>query len=382
MRRLTWTLYVGLLFPLLGCSTPNPEAGSPGMKGDKGEKGESGDKGDTGSPGPSGAKGDKGDTGSPGPAGPMGLKGDPGMNGAPGAKGDPGMNGAPGAKGDPGMNGAPGAKGERGDPGPQGPTGPAGTGGAYTEESPAFAGFTATTYTGAVTNGRSGMHALCAAAFAGSHFCHAAEYLVANSGTAPPSSGAWLDPSTGDGKGIQSFGSPKFGRYPHEYACKDWSSTLGSSYGGTWVNASAGISRGSDCSTSRPLACCKGVAKVRFAGFTMSTTNGNAGGRHKMHTLCATQFAGSHMCHATEYLRSNSPTTPPTDGAWLDPSGNLAGDITNTGVPDHARLPFSYACNDWTSTLGSSYGGTWVNASGGVSRGSDCSTTRAVACCE
>ncbi|HMY59027.1 MAG TPA: sigma 54-interacting transcriptional regulator, partial [Pseudomonadota bacterium] len=62
--------------------------------------------------------------------------------------------------------------------------------------------------------------------------------------------------------------------------------------------------------------------------------------------------------------------------------GTRTGDITNTGVPDHARLPASYACNDWTSTAGTTYGSTWVNANGGVSRGSDCTTKRAIACCE
>ncbi len=388
MRKAIWTLCLGLIFPSLGCNTPTPEAGPAGMAGTKGEKGEKGDKGDPGDkglpgstgpagakgekgdPGAAGAKGDKGDTGATGPAGPMGVKGDPGAAGAKGDKGDPGVSGPAGAKGD------------KGDPGPQGPTGPAGAGGAYTEESPSFAGFTATTYTGSVTNGRAGMHALCAAAFPGSHLCHAAEYLVSNSGQTPPSAGAWLDPSTGDGKGIQSFGSPKFGRYPHDYTCNSWSSTAGTTYGSTWVNVAAGITRGSDCTSSRPLACCKGIAKVRFSGFTTATTAGDAGGRHTMHALCAAECPGAHMCHATEYLRTSSATTPPSDGGWLDPSGNLSGDITNTGVPDHARLPASYACNDWTSTAGTTYGSTWVNANGGVSRGSDCTTKRAIACCE
>ena len=84
----------------------------------------------------------------------------------------------PGAKGDKGDRGDKGDKGDRGNPGAAGPPGP---GGAVTEDVPSFAGFTSASYNGKVAGGRTGMHALCAAAFTGGHLCHAAEYIQASS---------------------------------------------------------------------------------------------------------------------------------------------------------------------------------------------------------
>ena len=211
---------------LLGCNQPPGEGGATGMRGeagppgDKGDKGDRGDKGDKGDSGPAGtmgipgAKGDKGDTG---PAGPMGMQGPQGAAGAPGATGATGAAGAPGAAG------AKGDRGDKGDAGPQGPAGPAGSG-AYSEELGGVVGFTTATTTGAMPNGRPGMHAKCAAEFPGSHLCHAAEYVLSDSATTVPSIGAWIDASTNTSANAENSGLPGSGRYLYGYSCTTWTS--------------------------------------------------------------------------------------------------------------------------------------------------------------
>lgn len=95
-----------------------------------------------------------------------------------GAMGPTGATGATGLQGPAGPTGLQGPAGAAGNPGPQGPAGPAGNG-AYGEDIPAFAGFTQALSTGDA-GGRDGMHAKCAAEFAGSHLCHASEYQLAS----------------------------------------------------------------------------------------------------------------------------------------------------------------------------------------------------------
>ena len=371
---------------LSACNTPTPTEpgagprgpqGEPGPKGDPGQPGAKGDPGASGPAGPAGAKGDPGLQGPKGDPGLPGPKGDPGL---PGPKGDPGL---PGPKGDPGLPGAkgdPGAAGPKGDPGPQGPMGPAGSG-ALIEDLGQFAGFTTTSYSGAISGGRTGAHAACAAAFAGAHLCHAAEYIQSNSGTTVPSGGAWLDASISDTESDAfNNGMPGSGRYAYySGTCDSWS-TAASGYNGTLVTASGGISN-SACSGSRVLACCNTPSKTRFAGFTRATSNGAASGRPAMHGRCATEFPGSHMCHATEFIRSNSTQTVPASGAWLDPSVSRgASERWNSGMPASGRyVYYSGTCDSW-STAASGYNGTYVTANGGIANQS-CSTSRSVACC-
>lgn len=263
---LSLSLFV-VLPSLGGCNQPS--GGDPG--GLAGPRGDKGDKGDPGEAGPAGAKGDKGDPGAPGakgdpgpagaagptgaagpmgPAGPMGAMGPIGATGAAGPKGDPGPAGAPGAKGDKGDKGD---RGAQGDAGPQGPAGPTGSG-AYSEELGSFAGFTATTHTGNLA-GRPGAHAICNAAFAGSHLCHAAEYLQSNSGTTPPMSGAWIDNST-SGSGVNNSGTPGSGRYLAGSDCSYWTHG-GAGSSGLWLNSQGVLTTTGDCSNSRVLACCQ-----------------------------------------------------------------------------------------------------------------------------
>jgi hypothetical protein len=185
-------------------------------------------------------------TGATGPAGMTGMTGATGATGAAGAPGAPGTVGPAGSKGD---------KGDKGDRGNPGPAGPSGSGGAVTEDVPSFAGYTTMAYTGKVTGGRPTQHATCAAAFTGSHLCHAAEYIQAVSGDAPPSAGAWVDASTVSGSSIANNGSVKAGRYLGAYNCSSWTATGGGDYG-TMVNSAGNIDVYGDCSSARPIACC------------------------------------------------------------------------------------------------------------------------------
>lgn len=271
MRSIVWAFAVLIGS---GCNqAPMGEPGTMGSRGEQGEKGDRGDKGEKGDPGMQGspgATGPAGAAGMTGPAGPMGPIGPTGMTGPmgpmgpmgpvgpAGAKGDPGMQGptgAPGPMGATGPAGAAGSTGAKGDPGPQGPPGPAGSG-AYSEERGTFAGFTSMTYTGAISGGRPGAHAVCATAFPGSHLCHASEYIQAESATAVPMSGAWVDPSTMDGDYTRMGGMPGSGRHVFGLACSSWS-TGATTATGYWVTTTGTLSSTGDCSASRAVACCQ-----------------------------------------------------------------------------------------------------------------------------
>jgi hypothetical protein len=363
------------------------------MKGDKGEPGEpgpQGTKGDKGEPGPVGLPGPKGETGPSGPAGPTGAAGPAGATGpigpigptgAQGPKGDSGAAGAQGPKGDPGTPGSTGPAGPKGDPGPQGPSGPAGSG-AYSEEMGTFAGFTAATYTGEITfggGGRPGAHAICAAAFSGSHFCHATEYIQSASGTTVPMSGAWVDPSTIDGSSTVNSGPPGSGRYIYGQTCSSWTNGT-NALTGWWISPSGYVGTSGNCSNSRALACCNTAPKVRLAGFTATATTGSLGGRPKVHALCASEFPGSHFCHATEYVRASSSKPVPTSGAWVDPSTVDGGSTVNSGPPASGRYIYGQTCDSWTNGT-NALTGWWISPSGYIGTTGNCSNSRAVACC-
>ena len=293
----------------------------------------------------------------------QGTQGPPGIQGPAGATGATGATGLQGPKGDPGSPGAPGAP---------------GSSGAYTEDGAAFVGFTTTTYTGLIPNGRPGAHAACAAAFAGSHLCHVAEYALANSPIDPPATGAWLDPSAEFDSSTSYNGSPQAGRAPNGYSCLSFGHS-GNTYGGTSVGASGSMGWTTDCDKAKSLACCSTPAKTRFAGFTSKTSTGKLGGRAKAHALCNSEFSGAHYCHAAEYLRANSPTTIPASGAWIDPSGNNSG-VVYVGLPTLGRQTGGYTCLTYTHD-GNTYGGTSLNSRGGIGWTTDCDKSKPLACC-
>lgn len=312
-----------LVLVLSGC--PNGDGSGPaGPKGDPGAQGEPGIPGPTG---PTGA------TGATGPQGPMGqvLVVDGGV--VTGPTGPTGATGATGTQGPTGPTGATGPTGQ-GAPGPQGPAGTAGPpGNLYGESAAVFAGFTSTAVTGS-HGGREAMHATCAAQFAGSHLCHHAEYVLANSALKPPDAGAWVDPSCADT--TDNLGNlttqcnnwyearPDMGRMIYasannydDYNCTNWTGTTA---GATGLALQPDKPVTLACSTALPLACCSSRFSETFRGFTSAHTTGAAGGRAAQHARCATEFPGSHLCHVVEYHRANPTAVVPASGAWLDPS--------------------------------------------------------------
>jgi len=358
-------------------------------------------------------EGPPGPPGDPGPAGPAGATGPEGPQGAPGPTGAIGPAGPAGATGPAGVQGSPGPMGPQGVPGSQGPagaTGPAGPAGPQGAMGPpgidgneqmhvAFAGYTSATYGGNL-GGRSGAHAVCNAAFAGSHFC--ADWELDQAVPPPTATSAWID------RGDQSTSS-RFFRWqitPTDYTtCDGWTSSSPSympngfnnvyaeiytSDGGfesSWLSTTDG-----GCETLRPLACCKGGTTVRFRGFTAATA-GNLGGRTGARNLCNAAFAGSHMCTNWEADQAAIPAPIPASGAWLD-SGN---DDPTTRMFHGSYSTTDYTtCDGWTSSSPSympngfnnvyaaqiltSLGGfqsSWVSTTDG-----GCEIDRPIACCD
>ncbi|HEY5922471.1 MAG TPA: hypothetical protein VIV11_12405 [Kofleriaceae bacterium] len=131
-----------------------------------------------------------------------------------------------------------------------------------------------------------------------------------------------------------------------------------------------------------------------FAGFTAAKYDGSAGGRDAMHARCATEFAGAHLCHAAEYIATNSPTLVPASGAWLDPSVlpyslSFDASLTFEGGPGTGRWTGSYTCSSWTNNSSSSFSSTYLAASGQITTASSgtaplppgCNVQRSLACC-
>ena len=339
-----------------------------------------GPKGDPGPAGPTGPAGPAGATGSTGPIGPMGLMGIPGAMGIAGAAGPAGATGPAGLQG------------------PQGVAGAAGSGGGVSGEAAAvFAGYTTSSSTGALAGGRAAMHAQCATQFAGSHLCHAAEYYLANSATPVPAAGAWIDPSgvnnNSGGQLTNTLGFADAGRYTgfaFQQNCDNWTATID---GGNVTDGDTVVPSGitiAQCTTTHVLACCSTPFSEKFKGFTAATTTGAlAGGRAAMHALCGTEFPGSHMCHAAEYYRANSATTPPAAGAWIDPSGFSSasgGDLTNAVASclasRYVGFAFQQNCDNWTATID---GGNVTDGDTVVATGitiAQCTTSHTVACCQ
>jgi len=354
---------------------------------------------DTGSEGPEGPAGAQGPAGPAGPQGPPGqvtvldggvIQGPPGPQGPEGPAGPAGTAGAMGAAGAAGSTGPAGPAGAQGVTGAQGPGG-----GVFGEAAAVFTGFTTTPVSG-VAGGRDKLYSLCAAAFAGSHLCHAVEYGLANSATLPPAAGAWMDESggpdvDGDIAIINDVASPELGRFVafSDFGnCDNWTSATAG------ANPSSGflitpVGPGSAlCTTNHVLACCSTPFAEKFRGFTTATTNGVIGGRSQMHTLCGAQFAGSHLCHTAEFYRSQTAVTPPAAGAWIDESGFIRNSIqitTAVAGRDIGRfISFSDFgnCDNWSSaTAGANpSSGTLVVPAGTTS--ALCTTVHPLACCQ
>jgi hypothetical protein len=117
-----------------------------------------------------------------------------------------------------------------------------------------------------------------------------------------------------------------------------------------------------------------------FAGFTVATFNGSIGGRPAAHGACGAEFAGAHLCHASEYILSNSGTPVPAAGAWLDASIAPDDSFAIEGSHRYGRNT-NDSCLSFTSAS-TSYSGTFLQTNGEVTWGtSTCQTARRVACC-
>ena len=400
----------------LGATGPGGPTGAQGPTGATGASGPAGTDGATGATGPAGPA-----NGPAGPAGPAGPQGPAGPAGAQGPMGMPGMAGPAGTQGAAGAAGPAGAVGAMGPAGPAGPQGPAGpstpgpqgapgqpgpAGNLYGEEAATFAGFTPASVQGA-PGSRQQMHALCAAAFAGSHLCHAAEYGLASSATPVPPAGAWID-TTGylDYQNIGVYSTPELastvgGRYTDPstgFDCTDWTAL-------TWLNGGNSIPTtgtlitpagpGSDlCQHPHPLACCSSPYREKFAGYS-TPSNGAPGGAAAMHAQCAIQFAGAHMCHIAEYERAAATVAPPAAGAWLDSSAFMTttaqGPYQVTGMAAKSAGRFigsstGFNCSAWTALTWLNGGnsipttGTVITPAGAIT--SLCNVARPIACCE
>jgi len=296
----------------------------------------------------------------------MGPQGPAGPIGATGPAGPQGPSGVAGTTGPAGPAGPAGA------PGPQGPPGPPSSGSEW-EDTFAFAGFTAAKVPGNM-GGRPAAHAACAAEFPGAHLCHASEYTLSNSAAAIPATGAWMDPSAeATDSSVTHHGAPNYGRFLG-YSCSNWTNNGSSGFA---ILSTSDVDYYAACSVARSLACCNAPPKVVFAGFTPGNAAIGAGGRPAMHAACIAAFPGSHMCHASEYVRTASATPIPPSGAWMDPSIQFSGAVTHHSAPSFGRF-LGYSCSNWTNTAGSGFA---ILPSSDVDYYASCSAPRPIACC-
>ncbi|MDP2274069.1 MAG: hypothetical protein Q8N23_35945 [Archangium sp.] len=382
------------------CNGAAGDAGAVGPGGPVGPVGPAGAIGPIGPAGPVGPAGGVGPIGPTGPAGGVGPIGPVGPAGGVGPIGPVGPAGGVGPIGPAGAsvtvtvlssgdvncpwggsrfvagsttgyacNGAPGAS--------SGGGGGSADGG--TSGSIVVVGITPLTYSGNL-GGRPGAHALCSAAYAGSHLCSSLEYVNAPNSVTIPAGGAWVD-------GTLPGPNERFDR-TQNYTCSMWTSNLtNSGTEGTLVLPQGSVSTSyvssvnSGCQTPRPLVCCTAPTRNTVRGLTPTASTGNLGGRPAANALCAAAFPRSHFCSSLEYVNSPSYIAAPAGGAWVD------GTMPGTG--SRVDRTENYTCSLWTSALtNSGTEGTLVLPSGALgtsyisSVNSGCQTARPLYCCE
>jgi hypothetical protein len=259
-----------------------------------------------------------------------------------------------------------------------------------------FVGYTPTSYTGNLS-GRSGAHALCYAAFAGSHFC--TNWEVDQTEPPPNSNGAWID--VGNSAMSSRFFRSTYATYDGT-TCAGWTSASATlkldlnvinapmytplgGFATSWVSDTDG-----GCETPHPLACCQGGTTVRYRGLTAAKT-GNLGGRSGARAICDASFPGSHFCTNWEADEAAIRAPVPATGVWVD-IGN--SDPTQRFYRQTYATYDGTTCAGWTSdsatlkldlnvingpiytTLGG-FATTWVSDSDG-----GCETPRPLACCD
>jgi hypothetical protein len=231
-----------------------------------------------------------------------------------------GLMGLPGAMG---TAGAQGPAGPAGATGPAGPSGPPGINAGSTDSlQVAFAGYSPP-HDGNL-GGRTGAHAICSAAFAGSHFC--TNWEIDQAAVPPAASSAWIDL----GNSNQSTRYFRAGYSTNDSStCGGWTNNSSNAKAdgvntnrGQIVTAFGGATSSfvttndGGCENARPLACCIGGTAIRFRGVTAVKT-GNLGGRTGANATCATTYAGSHFC--TNWEVDQAAAHPiPASGVWID----------------------------------------------------------------
>lgn len=114
-----------------------------------------------------------------------------------------------------------------------------------------------------------------------------------------------------------------------------------------------------------------------FAGFTPTAYTGNAGGHAGMHARCAAAFTGSHLCHVSEYLLTNSVTDIPANGAWIDPSSGITGASIGHGSPQAGRA-IATSCHAWSEATSTE---SITLVASGLSLTDSCGSMKKLACC-
>jgi hypothetical protein len=264
-----------------------------------------------------------------------------------------------------------------------------------------FAGFTSSAYGGNL-GGRSGAHALCGAAFTGSHFCTTWEVDQANPTPALGSLGAWVD--IGNGQPSSRLFRASYSTSDVD-SCSGWTSSSPSvkpdginlgrgevftPLGG--IASSFVANNDGGCENARPLACCRGGTAVRFRGFTGQTYGGNLGGRSGANAICDQSFGGSHLCTDWEIDQAAVPAPIPMSGAWIDLGQTQT---TNRGFRASYSTSSVDTCAGWTSSSptvkpdGINLGrGSIVTSLGGVAstfvgaNDGGCEIARPLACCD
>jgi len=225
------------------------------------------------------------------------------------------------------------------------------------------------------------MHGACAAEFTNGSMCHYAEYLFANSTAIIGSEGAWIDASEDEVGDFTNSGGATFGRRTASSSCNYWTHSAAGTYAGYSLRSDGALITDS-CNETKPIACCNGVARVSFAGFTATSYDGgSSGGRAARHGLCDSEFVGSHMCHFAEYLRTRSTTAVPNSGAWLDASSAPDGSFSNGGIPAAGRRTSSSSCNYWTHSTAGTHAGYSLRSPGAALITAGCDEMKPIACC-
>jgi Collagen triple helix repeat (20 copies) len=134
-----------------------------------------------------------------------------------------------------------------------------------------------------------------------------------------------------------------------------------------------------------------GEAAAVFAGFSTTPVSGVAGGREKLHAQCAAAFAGSHLCHISEYQLASSATIPPAAGAWIDDSGGVGlfagnttavSDLASVDLGRYTSTDGDINCDNWTAATSEGTATTgFLLTSAGAITSTACTTTHVLACC-